>query len=247
VPIILAVGTLVKGVAGTGALGVAKRQMITAVGTATIGGQKITNSYLSADDAFLQSAEIGSGKTALRLFVPYAEVIPEDESAWAWWLKSIQKWQPRIAYTEGDVVLYHDKYMRCARDHQSAAMFEEGYWVPTDDSTEGYIGQAIATGKDDDGGFPYHRIWSPGTKHVDPIIFVERVTDAFGESLSTQHRAMLYGRKLSEAADAATAGQPWEYLLVSAVESGEGASVNMWLGLDLSPNDLKVYPASPAT
>ncbi len=67
-----------------------------------------------------------------------------------------------------------------------------------------------------------------------PLEFTETLYhDAYGvDSESVNHMAMLYGRRANDKVN--------EYLLLSAVEESEGASVQIMVGLALEPSALVV-------
>ncbi|MGC8906975.1 MAG: DUF2491 family protein [Desulfomonilaceae bacterium] len=116
------------------------------------------------------------------------------------------------------------------------------FWLSERD---GYIGLSIFQLKD---GTLYWRVWEnddaqmivqqdaqgePIT-HIPPVQFIETMYyDVYGDRSETlKHDAMLYGRHVNQDVD--------EYLLISAVNEKEGASVQIWLGLELSPAALKI-------
>lgn len=116
------------------------------------------------------------------------------------------------------------------------------FWLSERD---GYIGLSVFQLKD---GTLYWRVWEnddaqvvvqqdaqgePVT-HIPPVQFIETMYyDAYGDRNETlKHDAMLYGRHVNQDVD--------EYLLISAVNERDGASVQIWLGLELSPTALKV-------
>jgi len=110
---------------------------------------------------------------------------------------------------------------------------------------EGYIGLSIFQIQD---GTLYWRVWEnegaqaivqqdsqdESVTHIPPVQFIETMYfDAYGDRSETlKHDAMLYGRHVNENVD--------EYLLISAVNEKDGASVQIWLGLELSPTALKI-------
>jgi len=116
------------------------------------------------------------------------------------------------------------------------------FWLSEKD---GYIGLSVFQIKD---GTLYWRVWenddaqvvvqqdSQGEPitHIPPVQFIETMYyDAYGERTETlKHDAMLYGRHVNQEVD--------EYLLISAVNERDGASVQIWLGLELSPSALKI-------
>jgi hypothetical protein len=111
-----------------------------------------------------------------------------------------------------------------------ASAEEWGFWLDDDD---GYIGYPQFDAK----GTLYQRIWSPGTGRIIPLTFTETLEQADGNRSFARHTAMLYGRPVECAG-----GGRWEYLLVSAIEAGDGTAwVDLMLGLDLDPAMVKAY------
>jgi hypothetical protein len=67
----------------------------------------------------------------------------------------------------------------------------------------------------------------------------ESIRTDTGFMATVRHRMMDYYRDLDDP-------KLVEYLLVSAVETNEGASVCLWLGIDIAASDLTVFAASDA-
>ncbi len=116
------------------------------------------------------------------------------------------------------------------------------FWLSEKD---GYIGLSVFQLKDQT---QYFRVWqndesqavleqdSDGNSitHIPPVQFLETLYyDPYGERTETvKYDAMLYGRQVNQDVD--------EYLLVSAVNEKDGASVQVMVGLELSPASLKI-------
>lgn len=83
-------------------------------------------------------------------------------------------------------------------------------------------------------GPQYKRLWNPGTTRIPPVVIKEVILMNPG-AVIINHQMMEYGRTLAD-------GLKVEYFLISAVTTEEGASVNMWLGLDLdvTKGELKI-------
>ena len=79
----------------------------------------------------------------------------------------------------------------------------------------------------------YDRQWSPGLARIEPVLFDETVTTAQG-TLRRSLRSMLYAAGTGLAAPAPAT----EYLLVSAVDDGDQAWVDIHAGIDLNPASL---------
>lgn len=81
----------------------------------------------------------------------------------------------------------------------------------------------------------YNRAWSPGADGVAPVAYTETILDSKGHMTLVEHEAMEYARRLTDAADAVT-----ESLLATMVQDPEGASVNVFIGIPLDHQNLKV-------
>lgn len=114
------------------------------------------------------------------------------------------------------------------RDEVHPASGEEwAFWL---DSGDGYIGYPVFQTPD---GIEYGRIWTPGAGRVAPLRFSERLRYLEGgriDSRTLDHTAMLYGREV---------GGAREYVLVSAVDSGHEAWVEILDGVDLDLLDIE--------
>jgi hypothetical protein len=81
----------------------------------------------------------------------------------------------------------------------------------------------------------YDRQWAPGSNRIEPREFAESAATATGTARRSL-RAMLYAAATG-LADPAPAS---EYLMVSAVEEGEQAWVDLEVGIDLNPAALSL-------
>lgn len=82
----------------------------------------------------------------------------------------------------------------------------------------------------------YNRSWEPeNTNGIDPVQYVETIVDSVGNSSIVKHEAMEYNRTLSDSKIPII-----ESLLVTAAQSKEGASVNVFIGLTLDHKNLKI-------
>jgi len=116
------------------------------------------------------------------------------------------------------------------------------FWLSEKD---GYIGLSIFQLKDQT---QYFRVWENNEReealdqhgdggtitHIPPVQFLETLYyDPYGERTETvTYDAMLYGRHLDQEVD--------EYLLVAAMNEKDGASVQVMVGMELSPASLKI-------
>jgi hypothetical protein len=117
-----------------------------------------------------------------------------------------------------------------------------GFWLAEQD---GYIGLNIFDTKN---SVRFFRVWenpeatriveSDGAgaqiDRIPPVRFVETLyLDPFGEKTETlNYESMLYGRNVSENVD--------EYLMLSAVDESDGASVQIMVGIELAAPSIKV-------
>ncbi|MCC7274404.1 MAG: DUF2491 family protein [Alphaproteobacteria bacterium] len=101
---------------------------------------------------------------------------------------------------------------------------EWGFWL---DEGEGMIGWPEFQAKD---GKTYGRHWLPGERRVPPREWTETIEDARGKR-QRKTSAMLYSAPTGLAAPA----PPTEYILVSAIEEGGDAWVEVAAGIDVNP------------
>ena len=103
---------------------------------------------------------------------------------------------------------------------------------------DGYVGYPFFDlGDYEAGGTRYPRLWSPGEGRIAPVIAEEVITAADGSTQILRHRLMLHGRRLGDGADASA---PAEYLIADIIESEDGASFSVFLGLDVDGSALTV-------
>jgi hypothetical protein len=81
----------------------------------------------------------------------------------------------------------------------------------------------------------YDRRWSPGTARIEPRQLAETITTADGK-VERSLRAMLYAGSTGLAAPAPQS----EYILVSTVEEGARAWIDIHAGIDLNPAGLSI-------
>jgi hypothetical protein len=106
---------------------------------------------------------------------------------------------------------------------------EWGVWL---DQAEGLIGWPEFQTKD---GKTYARMWSPGDRRIAPRAMTETIEDLSG-SRTVQSQTMLYGAPTGLPVPA----PPVEYIMVSAVQDGGRAWVDIRAGIDLSPVTLQL-------
>ena len=109
---------------------------------------------------------------------------------------------------------------------------DPGEWSAWLDPNEGMIGWPEFQTKD---GKTYSRVWAPGSSRVSPRALTETIEGLSG-SRTVQSQAMLY---------AAPTGSPGpapatEYIMVSAVQDGSRAWVDIRAGIDLNPATLQL-------
>lgn len=105
-------------------------------------------------------------------------------------------------------------------------------WAAWLDPREGMIGWPEFQTKD---GKVYARVWAPGASRIEPRRFVETLEEAGGTRRFTS-LAMLYGAPTGLQAPAPDT----EYILVSAVEEGSRAWVEIRAGIDVNPATLQL-------
>jgi hypothetical protein len=117
---------------------------------------------------------------------------------------------------------------------------QRGQMVSPAREADGYIGMPVMNSLDADGAHPYNRSWGTGDKRVSPLTPIETVVDLAGDYTRLHHRMMHYTRPLTD--------KIAEHLLVSAVaeDSIYPSGVTFWLGIDVDPGEIKVYPAADA-
>lgn len=101
---------------------------------------------------------------------------------------------------------------------------EWGFWL---DRREGMIGWPEFQTKD---GKVYPRAWAPGASRIQPHTLYENGTDAKDMTVRTL-TTMLYAAPTG----AADPAPPTEYIMVSAVEEGSRAWVDIHAGIDVNP------------
>jgi len=77
----------------------------------------------------------------------------------------------------------------------------------------------------------YDRSWTPSDAAIDPVKFGEPIVGSDKRDY-VHHEAMEYNRELSQ--------DLREYLFVTLAKSGDQASVNIYIGIPLNVNNLKV-------
>lgn len=106
---------------------------------------------------------------------------------------------------------------------------EWAFWL---DPAQGMIGWPQFQTKD---GRMYDRVWSPGGGRIAPLGLTETVTDATGTH-ERRSRCMLYAAPTNAARPAPQA----EYILVSAMQAGDEAWVEIAAGIDVNPGLLNL-------
>ncbi len=116
------------------------------------------------------------------------------------------------------------------------------FWLADSD---GYIGLSVFQVKD---GTQYARVWEndgaetvvqedeSGNRitRIPPVQFEETIyLDPYGKETETvKYESMLYGRHVNDNLD--------EYILLSAVDEQDGASIQIMVGIELAPASMKV-------
>ena len=115
---------------------------------------------------------------------------------------------------------------------EEVAPADAGEWDVWLNPAEGMIGWPEFQTKD---GKTYQRVWSPGGSRIAPVAVEETITTAEG-SETIRQQAMLYGAPTGLAAPAPVT----EYILVSAIERGGQAWVELRAGIDINPATLEL-------
>lgn len=100
-------------------------------------------------------------------------------------------------------------------------------WAAWLDPAEGMIGWPEFQTKD---GKLYTRAWAPGSGRIPPRVLAEAIETVEGTHTRSS-QAMLYKAPTGLAAPA----PQMEYILVSAIDAGRQAWVQIWAGIDINP------------
>ncbi len=84
----------------------------------------------------------------------------------------------------------------------------------------------------------YNRIWAPSEIGIEPVAYTETIYGIDGSTIVVNHEGMEYSRQLGDQ------NSTTEYLLVSSANTENIAGVNIYIGIMLNINDLKVLAAS---
>ena len=109
---------------------------------------------------------------------------------------------------------------------------DEAEWAVWLDPQQGLIGGPEFQTKD---GKLYTRLWAPGPNPVPPRAMVETIESLAGTQ-EVRIQAMLYAGPTGAAAPAPET----EYILVSALEAGDRAGVEIRAGIDINPASLSL-------
>lgn len=81
----------------------------------------------------------------------------------------------------------------------------------------------------------YNRTWNASSEGIDPIEYTETITDSHGNVTTAKHEACEYFRHLTSAKDSVI-----EYLMATMVNQNNEASVNIFVGIPLDLQNLKI-------
>jgi uncharacterized protein DUF2491 len=126
------------------------------------------------------------------------------------------------------------RYFSRLDEVQPASQSEWGEWL---DPAQGMIGWPAFQTKD---GQTYDRAWAPGQTKIPPRQQTETL-QALGGVTRRQLQTMLYAR----ATGAASPAPSTEYAMVSAVQDGGQAWVEILAGIDVNPASLNLPSVSP--
>lgn len=122
---------------------------------------------------------------------------------------------------------------------------EWAFFLSDNPEDPGLIGRSVMQSFDVDvdqatgNPYQYQRSWGSGNQYLSPLIAIETIVNAVGDTTTNRHRMMHYSRALTDP-------MLTEHVLVSAVETDIGASVDFWLGLDIADHDLTVFATADA-
>jgi hypothetical protein len=87
-------------------------------------------------------------------------------------------------------------------------------------------------------GHDYDRVWTQGDSPVSPVDVVEKVSTATGGARRVKHSLMQYARSLGTG-DSSKAPL-FEYLYMESVGDDDGASIKVWVGIELQQDAVEV-------
>jgi hypothetical protein len=147
--------------------------------------------------------------TECRFFREIDVIYPATEDEWFLWVNPY--WGQPVELEPGD-----QSYARACDVAQIMPMIGHPQFQLTD-------------------GTLFGRHWSPGDRSIDPFEFEETEFGPDGAVVARRHwQSMLYSRALDLPSPAPTA----EYLLVSLVEEGDGASIRIHCGIDIPASSI---------
>ena len=183
-------------------------QIVTAVGKYHLFNLDIYHVYLNDGISYIQIITKNDVPQEARLFTSHAEILPQSVEDWEFWLGSYQK-TPNGEF---------------ARDASGNSIRKEF----------GLIGWAQFQ-IDGPPTVIYNRTWNASSEGIDPIAYVETITDSRGHVTTAKHEACEYFRHLTSAKDSVI-----EYLTTTMVNQNNEASVNIFIGIPLDLQNLKI-------
>lgn len=160
-------GSLIKPVSGN--------QIVKAVGYYRLFNRTVYHAYLDDGSNYLQIVtDAANNVTEVKIWTSYAEINPQSEQDWEFWLGSWQKNE------QGNYI----------RDVNGIAIRKEFGLIGW---TQFQVGGPPAS--------VYNRSWLPSSTGIDPVKFIENIIDSQGNCSVISHEAVEYNRQLTEAAD----------------------------------------------
>ena len=185
-------------------------QRVIAVGKQTIFGLTVYHSYLSDGKSFIRTIVKNDKPTEVTLFSLRDEIVPSSKEDWEFWLGRYQK----------------DSSGNFVRDSLTGKAIIAEY---------GLIGwQQFQV--DGPPQIVYNRSWLPSSEGIEPIEYDEEInTGLEGGTSYVHHDSMEYVRLIGEDTSKTT-----ELLLVSMLQMNNEASINIFVGINLNSEDIKV-------
>jgi hypothetical protein len=211
-----------------------------------IASSQVHRFYLGGEKDTIYTLQIVTDKRSnieeCKLFMPWDELYPDD---WAFWLDDLTGYIGYSAFQlTGDTDIDIDEANKTLDKllSQVEALQEVGQFDAAKKKQAEYDALKL---KADNATVLYSRVWENqaeervvpdgnGLSRIPPVRLVETLyKDPYGlEKEKVTYSSMLYGRQVNDNVD--------EFLLLSLVEEQEGASIQIMLGMELTPTTLKV-------
>lgn len=185
-------------------------QVISAVGQYSLWKKNIYNCYLDQHTFIRLVCDDKNNVLEAKVWAFRSEIIPTSKEEWEFWLGSWKK----------------DDQGNLLRDSKTDLGIKEEY---------GLIGWPQFQ-VDNSTPIIYNRSWDNNNQNgIDPVEYIEAIVDTTGLKSNVKHSAMEYNRALSNSEKPIS-----ESLLVTVLQLDNEASVNVFIGLTLDHNNLKI-------